>query len=84
MFFNIIPVATEHQKMHPYSVVNIDITKMMREWPIFKQARMGSCKAMPQAKRHHQDSRVLWMQDLIQITRVGPADKKLGETIMMS
>ena len=46
--FNIIPVSTEYQEIHPYSVVNIDNVKinttMMREWPIFKQAHMGSCQ----------------------------------------
>ena len=48
MSFNIIPVATEYQEIHPYSVVNVSNvkinTKMMREWPIFKQAHMGSCQ----------------------------------------
>ena len=48
MSFNIIPVASEYQEIHPYSVVNIDNVKinttMMREWPIFKQAHMGSCQ----------------------------------------
>ena len=50
MSFNIIPVATEYQEIHPYrlSVVNIYNVKikttMMREWPIFKQAHMGSCQ----------------------------------------
>ena len=42
MSFNIIPVASEYQEIHPYSVVNVSNikinTKMMREWPIFKQA----------------------------------------------
>ena len=46
--FNIIPVSTEYQEIHPYSVVNIDNVKinttMMREWPIFKQGHMGSCQ----------------------------------------
>ena len=47
MSFYIIPVSTEYQEIHPYSVVNIDNVKinttMMREWPIFKQ-HMGSCQ----------------------------------------
>ena len=46
--FNITPVASEYKEIHPYSVVNIDIvqinTTMMREWPIFKKAYMGSCQ----------------------------------------
>ena len=41
---NIIPVASEYQEIHPYSVVNVSNikinTKMMREWPIFKQAHL--------------------------------------------
>ena len=44
MSFNIIPVASEYQEIHPYSVVNVSNikinTKMMREWPIFKQAHL--------------------------------------------
>ena len=44
MPFNIIPVASEYQEIHPYSVVNVSNikinTKMMREWPIFKQAHL--------------------------------------------
>ena len=48
MSFNIIPVASEYQEIHPYSVVNVSNikinTKMMREWPIFKQAPIGSCQ----------------------------------------
>ena len=48
MPFNIIHVASEYQEVHPNGVVNIANdkinTRMMREWPIFKQAHMGSCK----------------------------------------
>ena len=49
MSCNIIPVASEYQEIHPYSVVNVSNikinTKMMREWPIFKQAHdLGSCQ----------------------------------------
>ena len=48
MLFNIIPVASEYQEIHPYIVVNIDNVKInttvMREWPIFKQVHMCSCK----------------------------------------
>ena len=44
VLFNIIPVASEYQEIHPYSVVNVSNikinTKMMREWPIFKQAHL--------------------------------------------
>ena len=48
MPFNIIPVASEYQEIH--IVMNIDNvkinTRMMREWPISKQAHMGSCKKL--------------------------------------
>ena len=48
MSFNIIPVANEYQEIHSFGAVNIDNVKinttMMREWPIFKQAHMGSCQ----------------------------------------
>ena len=44
MSFNIIPVASEYQEIHSYSVVNVSNikinTKTMREWPIFKQAHL--------------------------------------------
>ena len=47
MSFNMIPVANEYQKIHPFGALNIDNVKinttMMREWPIFKQ-HMGSCR----------------------------------------
>ena len=37
-------IASEYQKIHPNSVVDVNNvkinTKMMREWPIFKQAHL--------------------------------------------
>ena len=42
--FDIVPVASEYQEIHPYSAMNIDSVEinisliMMRELPIFKQA----------------------------------------------
>ena len=48
MPFNIIPVASEYEEIHPNGVVNINNVKinstMMREWTIFKQAHLGSCQ----------------------------------------
>ena len=49
MSFNISPIASEYQEIHPYSAVNIDSVKinisliMMREWGLHPSSRQCSC-----------------------------------------
>ena len=68
--FNIIPVASEYQEIHPYSAVNIDNVKintsviMMREWVVHPES--WQC-----TKSMHPDSTIISYPSIISNPSLG-------------